>query len=177
MKNDITLYLDMDGVLCNFDKAYKSLRTHAADGKRFRAAVMEFNIFEELEFMPDTMELMNYVSKLDGVTIEILTSMGTYDEVQGNTAKSQKNKWLDSRNFPYKANFVRSKMEKANYATPTSILIDDSIGCIEPFNAKGGHGILHTKSIDTIQQVHDVIRGISGLNMLKFGYDSMGSYA
>jgi len=177
MKNDITLYLDMDGVLCNFDKAYKSLRTHAADGKRFRAAVMEFNIFEELEFMPDTMELMNYVSTLDGVNIEILTSMGTYDEVQGNAAKRQKNKWLESRNFPYKANFVRSKVEKANYATPTSILIDDSIGCIEPFNASGGHGILHTKSIDTIQQLHNIIRGIRGLNMLKFGYDSMGTYA
>jgi len=177
MKNDITLYLDMDGVLCNFDKAYKSLRTHAEDGNRFRAAVMEFNIFEELEFMPDTMELMNYVTKLDGVNIEILTSVGTFDEVRGNAAKRQKNKWLDSRNFPYKPNFVRTKSEKANYATLNSILIDDSIGCIEPFNASGGHGILHTNSTHTVQILHDVIRGIRGLNMLKFGYDSMGTYA
>ena len=173
----ITLYLDMDGVLCNFDKAYRSLRTHAADGKRFRAAVMEYKIFEDLEFMPDTKELMNYVSKLDGITIEILTSMGTFDAEQGNAARYQKMRWLDSKNIPYKANFVRCKEEKAKFAHDRAILVDDSIGCITPFNAKGGHGILHTKSSDTIQQIHDTIRGIRGLSALKFGYDSMGSYA
>jgi len=173
----ITLYLDMDGVLCNFDKAYRSLRTHAADGKRFRAAVMEYKIFEDLEFMPDTTELMNYVSKLDGITIEILTSMGTFDAEQGNAARYQKMRWLDSKNIPYKANFVRCKEEKAKFAHDRAILVDDSIGCITPFNAKGGHGILHTKSSDTIQQIHDTIRGIRGLSALKFGYDSMGSYA
>jgi len=173
----ITLYLDMDGVLCNFDKAYRSLRTHAADGKRFRAAVMEYKIFEDLEFMPDTTELMNYVSKLDGITIEILTSMGTFDAEQGNAARYQKMRWLDSKNIPYKANFVRCKEEKAKFAHDRAILVDDSIGCITPFNEKGGHGILHTKSSDTIQQIHDTIRGIRGLSALKFGYDSMGSYA
>ena len=163
----ITLFLDMDGVLCNFDKAYRSLHTHAADGKRFRAAVMDFHIFEDLEFMPDAQELLNYVSKLEGINIEILTSLGTFDVHQGNQAKYQKMKWLSSKNIPYKANFVRSKEEKAQYATETSILVDDSIGCITPFNAKGGHGILHTKSSDSIQQIHDVIRGIKGLNALR----------
>jgi hypothetical protein len=177
MKTHITLYLDMDGVLCNFDKAYKSLRTHAADGKRFRAAVMEFKIFEDLEFMPDTTELLNYVSKLDDINIEILTSMGTYDEIQGNAAKYQKMHWLNKNNIPYKANFVRSKQEKANFAHPHAILVDDSTGCIDPFNTACGHGILHTKSSDTIQQIHDTIRIIHGLDGLRFGHDSLGSYA
>jgi hypothetical protein len=80
----------MDGVLCNFDKAYRSLRTHATDGKRFRSAVMDYKIFEDLEFMPDTQELLNYVTKLDLITIEILTSMGTFETDQGNEAKRQK---------------------------------------------------------------------------------------
>ena len=173
----ITLYLDMDGVLCNFDKAYRSLRTHAADGKRFRAAVMDYHIFEDLEFMHDSMELMNFVSKLENIDIQILTSLGTFDSIQGNMAKSQKHKWLDSKNIPYKANFVRSKAEKANFAHDKAILVDDSPGCIDPFTAKGGHGILHTSSTQTIQQIHDTIRGINGLYALKFGYDSMGSYA
>jgi len=149
----------MDGVLCNFDKAYRSLRTHAADGKRFRAAVMEFHIFEDLEFMPDTQELLTYVSKLDNIRIEILTSMGTFDVEQGNAARYQKQHWLNKKNIPYKANFVRCKEEKAQYAHERAILIDDSSGCIDPFNAKHGHGILHTKSSDTIQQLHDTTRG------------------
>jgi hypothetical protein len=166
----ITLYLDMDGVLCNFDKAYRSLRTHATDGKRFRAAVMDYKIFEDLEFMPDTQELLNYVTKLDSITIEILTSMGTFDSDQGNEAKRQKQKWLDKWNIPYKANFVRSKEEKAKFAHDRAILVDDSPGCINPFAAKGGHGILHTKSSDTIQQIHDTIRGVRGLDALRINY-------
>jgi len=166
----ITLYLDMDGVLCNFDKAYRSLRTHATDGKRFRAAVMEYKIFEELEFMPDTQELLNYVTKLESINIEILTSMGTFEVDQGNEAKIQKQKWLDKWNIPYKANFVRSKEEKSKYAHDRAILVDDSPGCINPFNIKGGHGILHTRSSDTIQQIHDTIRGVRGLDALRINY-------
>jgi hypothetical protein len=154
-------------VLCNFDKAYRSLRTHATDGKRFRAAVMDYHIFEDLEFMPDTQELLTYVSKLDGINIEILTSLGTFDVLQGNAAKSQKQKWLDTWNIPYKANFVRSKEEKSKFAHDRAILVDDSPGCIDPFNAKCGHGILHSKSTETVQQIHDTIRGIYGLSALR----------
>jgi hypothetical protein len=173
----ITLYLDMDGVLCNFDKAYRKFDPEKTDRKRFRQAVMEYRIFEDLEFMPDTQELLNYVCKLDGINIEILTSLGTHDEIQGNHARSQKLHWLNKNNIPYKANFSRSKQEKANFAHPLAILVDDSTGCVNPFNAASGHGILHTRSSDTIQQIHDTIRGIRGLNALKFGYDSLGTYA
>ena len=135
----ITLYLDMDGVLCDFDKAYRSLRTHVTDGKRFRSAVMDYQIFEDLEFMPDTQELLNHVCKLDKeIDIQILTSMGTFDVQQGNEAKRQKQIWLDKWNIPYKANFVRSKEEKSLYAHKFAILIDDSPGCITPFVAKEG---------------------------------------
>ena len=173
----ITLYLDMDGVLCNFDKAYRKIDPEKADRKKFRDAVFIHKIFEDLEFMPDAQELLNYVTKLDGINIEILTSMGTYDELQGSQAKYQKMTWLDKHNIPYKANFVRAKQEKANFAHDKAILVDDSPGCINPFNSKGGHGILHIKSSDTIQQIRDTILGISGLNALKFSFDDMGTYA
>jgi hypothetical protein len=167
MKTDITLYLDMDGVLADFNKTYTSLKTHATDGKRFRSAVMEYKIFEDLDFMPDTQELLNHVSRLHGVHIEILTSMGTYDAVQGNEAKHQKQKWLDKHNIPYKANFVRSKEEKSQYATPSSILIDDSIGCITPFVAKGGHGILHHKASETNRVLDSTILQIRAIEALR----------
>ncbi len=146
----ITLYLDMDGVLCNFDKAYTQFDPQKADRKRFRQAVMEYRIFEDLEFMPDARELLNHVSKLHSVNIEILTSMGTFDVEQGFQAKVQKMHWLNKHNIPYKPNFVRSKSEKAKYACSTSILIDDSVGCITPYIEAGGHGILHTNASKTI---------------------------
>jgi hypothetical protein len=157
----------MDGVLCNFDKAYRAIDPEKADRKKFREAVFTYKIFEDLEFMPDAQELLNYVSKLEDINIEILTSMGTYDAQQGNEAKYQKMYWLNKRNIPYKANFVRAKQEKADFAHDRAILVDDSSGCINPFNVKGGHGILHTKSSDSIQQIHDTIRVIYGLHALR----------
>lgn len=163
----ITLYLDMDGVLCNFDKAYMAYDPQKEDRKRFRYAVLDHHIFEDLEFMPDAHELLDFVSKLDNINVEILTSMGTFNVEQGLAAKNQKQKWLNKHNIQYKANFVRCKEEKANFATETAILVDDSIGCIVPFSAKGGHGILHTKSSDSIQQIHDIIRCIRGISALR----------
>jgi hypothetical protein len=96
--------------------------------------------------------------------------MGTYDEIQGNQAKYQKMHWLNKHNIPYRPNFVRAKQEKANFAHDRAILVDDSIGCITPFAAKGGHAIHHSRSSDTIQQIHDTIRGIRGLYALKADY-------
>ena len=166
----ITLYLDMDGVLCNFDKAYRALDPEKADRKKFREAVFTYKIFEDLEFMPDAQELLNYVSKLENINIEILTSMGTYDELQGHEAKTQKLYWLHKHSIPYKANFVRAKQEKANFAHDRAILVDDSIGCITPFAVKGGHAIHHSRSSDSVQQIHDTIRGIHGLDALRVNY-------
>ena len=166
----ITLYLDMDGVLCNFDKAYRAFDPQKEDRKKFRESVMIHKIFEDLEFMPDAQELLNYVSKLENINVEILTSMGTFDEIQGSNAKYQKMHWLDKNNIPYKPNFLRAKQEKANFAHDRAILVDDSIGCITPFASKGGHAIHHSKSSDTIQQIHDTIRGVHRIYALKSNY-------
>lgn len=166
----ITLYLDMDGVLADFNKAYTQYDPHKEDRKKFRSAVMEYKIFEDLEFMPDTQELLNHVSRLWGVRVEILTSMGTHDVAQGEEAKRQKIKWLNAKNIPYKPNFTRNKEEKANYATPHSILIDDSSGCIGPFVAAGGHGILHSHSSETIRILDSTILQIRAIEALRGNY-------
>ncbi len=162
--NTITLYLDMDGVLADFNKEYIKFDPEKNDRKRFRSAVIDHKIFEKLDFMPDTQELLNHVSKLHGVNIEILTSMGTHEPFQANEAKMQKLKWLNEKNIPYRANFVHSKKEKAEYATSRSILIDDSVGCISPFNEAGGHGILHTTSSNTISILDSVILQLRSLD-------------
>jgi len=163
----IMLYLDMDGVLADFNKEYIKYDPNKEDRKKFRSAVIDHKIFEKLDFMPDTQQLLNHVSKLSNVTVEILTSMGTRDPFQAQEAKHQKLRWLDKHNIPYKANFVHSKQEKANYAGSTSILIDDSIGCISPYIEAGGHGILHVNAPDSIRMLDSTllqIRAVEKLN-------------
>ena len=165
MKN-ITLYLDMDGVLADFHKEYVKYDPDKSDRKKFRASVMDHKIFEKLDFMPDTQELLNHVKHLanSGIHVEILTSMGTHDPIQGAEAKKQKTAWLQAHGIPYKPNFVRNKQEKSAYATPTSILVDDSPGCISPFIEKGGHGILHHKASETIRILDSTILQIKAIN-------------
>ena len=153
----ITLYLDMDGVLANFDKEYRKYDPQKEDRKKFRSAVLEHNIFEKLDFMPDAQKLLNYVSKLENINIQILTSMGTHQTDQANAAKYQKLNWLKAKNIPYVANFVHSKEEKAKYANPQSILIDDSIGCISPFLSAGGKGVHHNNTDTTIDSLDRIL--------------------
>jgi hypothetical protein len=162
----ITLYLDMDGVLADFNKEYTKFDPEKADRKRFRESVMSHRIFEKLDFMPDALQLLNHVSKLQNIRVEILTSMGTHEPVQANQAMMQKMEWLKQKNIPYKANFVNNKAQKANYATAESILIDDSVGCVSPFVAAGGHGILHVNASDSIAMLDSTILQIRALHAM-----------
>jgi 5'(3')-deoxyribonucleotidase len=164
----ITLYLDMDGVLADFNKEYTKFDPEKSDRKRFRESVIEHHIFEKLDFMPDAQELLNHVSRLNGVNVQILTSMGTHEPIQANMAQMQKMKWLDAKNIPYKANFVHNKQEKARFATPRSILIDDSVGCISPFIEAGGHGILHVNASDTIRILDSTLLQLRSLDARSF---------
>jgi hypothetical protein len=156
----------MDGVLANFDKEYKQYNPNTEDQKKFRSSVLDHHIFEKLDFMPDTQQLLDHVAKLRDINIEILTSMGTHDPFQAFEAKKQKLKWLNDHNIPYKANFVHSKQEKANYAGSTSILIDDSIGCINPYIAAGGRGILHKNATDTIKELNSILMSMHIIEIL-----------
>ena len=157
----ITLYLDMDGVLADFYKEYLKIDPEKADRQKFRDAVMHYHIFEKLDFLPDTQKLLDFVATLENTKIEILTSMGTFDYTQGTEAKRQKLNWLSAHNINYHANFVNSKQEKAQYAGKSCILVDDSVGCINPFVERGGVGILHTsadKTIEELSEIYDVLR-------------------
>jgi len=171
----IKLYLDMDGVIADFNTAYQGIGGMIDNGRKFRKAVMEYKIFRDLNFMSDAEQLLNHVKTLTDIDIEILTSVGTFDPFVGDEVKRQKKIWLKEKNINYKPNFVRTKAEKAKYALNPygsmfpNILVDDSAGCIDPFNRAGGRGILHTSAATTIPLLDSTITQVRALNGLRLG--------
>jgi hypothetical protein len=153
------IYLDMDGVLCNFERRYFQLYNELPGSMRDRK---DFNLhwqhfidtkqFETLEWYPGGKELVLFCLEQDDIPVELLTSSGgvkNHDEVA-----RQKRVWLDNNGLgKLKANVVAGRKHKAEYATPNAILIDDTQDIIQSFNVAGGIGILHKEIGNTLMML------------------------
>lgn len=155
------IYLDMDGVIADFNKRYKELyhmdpRESEKDGK-FYSLFEEFinnNNFASLDPMPDAFELIDFLKSLD-ITIEILSS--TARESTFYTIATQKRIWLDKHNITFFTNFVPGKKHKYKFATPNSLIIDDTKSVIDDFINAGGLAIHHSTAVDTIEQLKQIL--------------------
>lgn len=148
------IYVDMDGVVADFEKRYKQKFSispeQTRDNKSFERYFDKFIADEEfstLDPMSDAHLLLSYLASLY-VPKEILSS--TASEKTHDAILPQKEVWLKKHGINYKANFVPGKKHKYKFATPTSIIIDDTKSVIDDWNKAGGIGILHTDAISTI---------------------------
>jgi hypothetical protein len=156
------IYLDMDGVLCHFQKRFNELFGVQSSEVRNRKNFTEHwplfvaqEQFETLEWFPGAHELLEFVNA-SGIEIEILSSSGGerfHTEVQ-----KQKNVWLKSKDIGYPVNIVPGRKFKSDYATPTTILIDDTEDIIVNFNAAGGIGILHKDINETLDRLRILLK-------------------
>jgi hypothetical protein len=153
------IYVDLDGVLANFEKGVSELLKapmkyqNTNEMWRYIKAYSRRGgkLWRDLSLMPDAKTLWNYIKKYDP---EILSSGG--DPVFG--ADVQKRKWV-AEHFGgnVKVNITRRSNEKAQYAAPNHILIDDMMKSIGPWIKAGGIGILHKNANDTIKKLQDLI--------------------
>jgi len=156
------LYLDMDGVLCNFEKRFTELYGKDALGSRDRKNfttnwpnfIMDGN-FESLEWFPGGKELLDFIQNETDWEVEILSSSG--GEKFHSEVAAQKVVWLCNNGIPYKANIVPGRKHKTAYATPETILIDDTEDIIVNFNAAGGLGILHKDANETLAKLRTLL--------------------
>jgi 5'(3')-deoxyribonucleotidase len=147
------IYLDMDGVLCDFEKRYVGLYNEFPKAARERKLFSEnwhnfvkTKQFEKLDYFPGALRLMKYVNSLN-IPVEILSSSG--GKTYHSEVESQKINWLKAHNIHYKPNIVDGRRAKAKYATPTTVLIDDTPEVIKFFEDADGIGILHKNFEDT----------------------------
>jgi len=156
------LYLDMDGVLCDFEKRFTELYGKDALGARDRKNfttnwpnfIMDGN-FENLEWFPGGKELLHFIQYATDWEVEILSSSG--GEKFHSEVAAQKVVWLCNKGIPYKANIVPGRKHKTAYATPETILIDDTEDIIVNFNAAGGVGILHKDINETLAKLRTLL--------------------
>ena len=160
------IYLDMDGVLCDFHKRYQELYGVEAAGedrdrKNFSKNWKHFIATEQfatLDWFPGGKELLAFVSALP-VRLEILSSTGGipfHTEV-----RDQKETWLASNEIYLPGNFVPGRKVKQYYSFPGNVLIDDTPDVIGAFNRKtggAGVGILHKDVNKTIARLKELLK-------------------
>lgn len=146
------IQIDMDGVLADFEKRacellgvdqivdkkamWKAIKAHIKAGGRF------WYELEKMEYVDEMLDLIISLGKRN----EILTATGYED-----TAAQDKRDWISEHATGLRVNLVRSSKDKALYAQPNILLIDDRDKSIEPWVAAGGVGILHTDCLSTIR--------------------------
>jgi phosphoglycolate phosphatase-like HAD superfamily hydrolase len=150
MKN---IYLDMDGVIADFDKRYVELyKVSTKESERdknwrqFFKKFIEDGHFATLELMPEAIELMDYL-KSTGIPITILSS--TSSETRDSLIRPQKMEWLKKHKIDFPVILVPGAHLKKDYATPDSILIDDTNKNIDDWRREGGIGILYKDLLHT----------------------------
>lgn len=152
--SDLKLQLDMDGVVANFIDTYLDLAERIGkpyvgckydntnNPELFRTAVLDHSIFSVLPLMPfahEIIELISVIKSETGLQVEILSSVNSHDPLIIKAASEQKKSWLLDYGISWKPNFVSSNEDKAKFANPNSLLLDDMDHCIVPFAKNGGY--------------------------------------
>lgn len=136
----LQVYLDLDGVFADFDKRVKHLtgkHPHQLDKKRlWRIINADERFFAELELIEGCMALWEATRDMEPIFLTGSPSSSVFEQ--------QKKEWVARIFGPEFTVHVVPRRLKQEYSGPGKILIDDMQENIDQWNARGGHGILHT---------------------------------
>lgn len=151
------IYLDMDGVLTDFEKAFELI-----DGRKTTEIEKEgdpafwehvkkggLQFWSMMPWMKDGRKLWNYVKNMN---VKILSSPSR------SLPDSNKGKkiWVQALLKPTPELILKRAREKQKYAAKNAILIDDKKSNILQWNAAGGTGIYHISANNTIKELKNL---------------------
>ena len=148
---EYVIYLDLDGVLCDFMSAMRSRYPNSSEIKKNREEYqklvdgMDVKFWSDMPWMSDGKILWNFVKDMN---VEILSAPADSEaSVEG------KKLWVRKNLSPtIKINLSKAENKK-DYAAINHILIDDKPENIDGWISEEGEGILHTTAHDSIKQL------------------------
>lgn len=150
------IYCDMDGVLTDFDKAYYDLTGMKASVAKDKLSPQEFwfpltnagrNWWKNMDWMKDGKKLWSYIKKYNPTLLSAPS--------RERSSKVGKRQWVNG-NLPEAKLIMTASHNKKKYASPTSVLIDDTKRNIDDWIKSGGIGIHHKNTSSTIKQLKDL---------------------
>ena len=163
MNEHLTLACDADGVLTDFEGLVcRHLKIdhvrHVKSRGQLWWAVDDYDrnvapFFESLEKMEGADRLMDFI-RANFINHYILTASG-YTPKDG--ADQKRRYFAREYGHDLHVKVVNGSGDKAAFATPTTILIDDRAKSIDPWVAAGGIGILHKDVDSTIARLLEII--------------------
>ena len=165
-----TIYCDMDGVLCNFDLGYEKLTdmpTAKANSysksffwdlfrkKLDEKGVQERDFWANLPWQPGGQKLWETIAPympniLSAPSVNLSHSEEDKYHPEKNEAIIGKKMWIAKNLYNVNEEIFVPAPEKAKFASPTHILIDDMEKNITAWDAAGGIGILHKSTPVTL---------------------------
>ena len=158
------IYCDLDGVLVDFlqgmsdkidpnikDGWKKWITKKKSEDVWTKVAEMGATFWSELPWTSDGKQLWNYIKKYEPTILTARPKTVT-------SAIKGKRDWISKElgSGFLKTAFITLSIEKQNHASKSSVLIDDSKRNIKQWRSKGGIGILHKNTSDTIKKLKDL---------------------
>lgn len=147
-----SLFLDLDGVLADFDRGVRLVTGKRPDQldtrDMWRALAREKDFFGTLAMMEDAHELWAFSKPFDPT---ILTGLPL-----GSWAPEQKRRWV-ARMLGGDVRIITCMTrEKPRHSGPGRVLVDDREKTREGWEKAGGHFILHTSAAESIARLKDL---------------------
>lgn len=150
------IYLDMDGVLCDFfGKVYQSF----PELKNYKT-IPEDLLWDSIKTIDNFWETLepfegfkSFVSSCQGLgEVYILSGYSTHDYERSIKGKLE---WLSKflPEIPKENSFIVHRREKKDYATKEAILVDDYLKNVKDFSFEGGIGIHHTSFKESYMEI------------------------
>ena len=155
----MTIFLDMDGVLADFDRSTTVILGMAPGQFERERGTPAFwatlrrrapNLYAELPLMADARELWDGVRALSGQEPVILTGVPRWKD-----AADQKRRWA-AEHFPGATVITGFARNKSDHAQPGDVLIDDRLQYRDRWEARGGIFIVHRSAVESLEEFRRV---------------------